>query len=89
MANPQRVAAASGVKVWTFHGAKDPGMLVTATRDVVAAFKAAGGTIKYTEYTDAGHEVWTRAFAEPDLPAWLFAQKRSTSDCPNAPGTCQ
>ena len=89
MANPQRVAAASSVKVWAFHGAKDPGMFVAATREVVAAFRTAGGTIKYTEYPDGGHDVWTRAFADPDLPAWLFAQKRSTADCPNQPGTCQ
>jgi hypothetical protein len=64
-------------------------MPVAATREAVSAFQAAGGAIKYTEYADAGHEVWTRAFAEPDLPAWLFAQKRSASDCNHSLRTCQ
>ena len=80
-ANAQRVPAAAGVKVWVFHGAKDTGMPVADARQAVAAFQAAGGAIKYTEYADAGHDVWTRAFAEPDLPAWLFAQRRTTADC--------
>jgi predicted peptidase len=69
------------VKVWVFHGARDTGMPVASARAAVAALQAAGGAIKYTEYADAGHEVWARAFAEPDLPAWLFAQRRTTADC--------
>jgi len=80
-ANPNRVAAAAGVKVWVFHGARDTGMPVAAARAAVAALQSAGGAIKYTEYADAGHEVWTRAFAEPELPAWLFAQRRTTAGC--------
>jgi len=88
IANAQRVAAASSVKVWVFHGAKDVGMPVTSAREVVAAFQAAGGAIKYTEYADAGHDVWTRAFAEPDLPAWLFAQRRTGTDCNHPLRTC-
>jgi predicted peptidase len=60
-----RVTAASRTPIWAFHGAK------------VAALRAAGGVVKYTEYPDTGHDVWTIAFAEPGLPDWLFAQKRS------------
>jgi predicted peptidase len=78
--DPERVAAARGVKVWVFHGAKDT-MPVSNARDMVAALTAAGGVVKYTEYPDLAHEIWTRAFAEPDLPGWLFAQKRQGSDC--------
>lgn len=78
----KRVAAAVDVKVWVFHGANDTGMPVANARAMVAALKAAGGTAKYTEYADAGHDVWTRAFTEPDLPAWLFAQKRQPGNCP-------
>ena len=79
--NPKKIGAASDVKVWAFHGAKDPGMSVNNTREMVAALKAAGGVVKYTEYADLGHDIWARAFAEPDLPAWLFAQRRNPGDC--------
>ena len=78
--DPKRVVAARGVRVWVFHGAKDP-MPVANAREMVAALTAAGGVVRYTEYPDLGHEIWTRAFGEPDLPAWLFAQKRQESDC--------
>lgn len=84
--DPKKVAAAKDVKVWVFHGFKDVGMPVANARDMVAALKAAGGVVKYTEYPDLSHDIWGRAFADPELPEWLFAQRRSTSDCP---GTCQ
>lgn len=83
--DPTKVRAAAGVKVWVFHGEKDP-MTVENARAMVTAFKAAGGTVRYTEYPDAGHEIWTKVFAEPELPAWLFAQKRHVADCP---GLCE
>jgi predicted peptidase len=78
--DPKRIAAARDVKVWVFHGAKDT-MPVENARDMVAALTKAGGNVKYTEYPDLGHEIWTRAFAEPDLPAWLFAQHRQEAAC--------
>jgi predicted peptidase len=79
--DPKRIAAASDVRVWAFHGANDLGMPVKVVREMVAALKAAGGTVKYTEYPDLAHEIWPRAFADPDLPAWLFSQRRTPGDC--------
>jgi predicted peptidase len=81
MGDPARIGSARTVNVWAFHGAKDPGMPVDGTRALVAALKAAGGTVRYTEYPDAAHDVWTRAFQEPDLPDWLFAQRRHPIEC--------
>lgn len=79
--DPSRIGTARPVNVWAFHGAKDPGMPVAGARALVAALQAAGGVVKYTEYADGAHDVWTRAFQEPDLPDWLFAQKRRPSEC--------
>lgn len=84
MGDPKRIGAARSVSVWAFHGAKDPGMPVDGTRALVAALKTAGGVVKYTEYPDVGHDVWTRAFLESDLVDWLFAQRRHPSDCTGA-----
>jgi predicted peptidase len=69
------VGAAKPVPVWVFHGALDKVVPVGGSREMVAALKAAGGTVKYTEYPDGRHDVWTRAFADPALFEWLFAQK--------------
>jgi predicted peptidase len=79
--DPKRAAAARGVSIWVFHGFKDIGMPVTNAREMVATLKAAGGEIKYTEYPDLSHEIWARAFADPALPEWLFAQRRVSGDC--------
>ncbi len=72
-----RVVDAKNVAIWAFHGAKDMTVPVSGSRDMVAALKAVGSPVKYTEYPNVGHDVWTVAFAEKGLPDWLFAQKRS------------
>ena len=79
--DPKKIVAARDVKVWVFHGFKDIGMPVENAREMVVALKSAGGVVKYTEYPDLSHDIWTRAFAEPDLPEWLFTQRRSSGDC--------
>jgi hypothetical protein len=38
--------------------------------------KKLGGQPRYSEYHKVGHDVWVKAFAEPDLVPWLAAQKR-------------
>jgi predicted peptidase len=75
--NPQQVGAARPVPVWAFHGARDEVVPVERSREMVRALRAAGGKATYTEYSDIGHDVWTRAFSEPKLPEWLFAQRRA------------
>jgi len=75
--DPARIIAARRVPIWAFHGAKDEVVAVMRSREMVAALRAAGSTIKYTEYPNTGHDVWARAFSEPTLPQWLFAQRRA------------
>jgi predicted peptidase len=43
---------------------------------MVKALEAAGGKPKYTEYPNVGHDSWNPAYADPEMFAWLFAQKR-------------
>lgn len=63
--------------VWTFVGDQDQAATVQFSRDVSAALKAAGSTqSRYTEYPGVPHNSWDAAYAEKELPIWLFAQKR-------------
>jgi len=64
------------VPIWVFHGSKDGAVPVERSRSAVEALKTAGGSPKYTEYEGAGHGIWKRAYAEPELAEWLFRQKR-------------
>jgi len=75
---PSRARAARHVPIWVFHGAKDEVVPVAGSRDMVGALRAVGSAVKYTEYPDVGHDVWTTAYVEPELADWLFAQKRSS-----------
>jgi predicted peptidase len=61
---------------WIFHGGADPVVKVERSRNMVEALKTAGAEPKYTEYPGVGHNSWDKAYAEADLWAWMFAQKK-------------
>jgi len=66
------------IAVWAFHGERDRLVRPERSRQMVKAIQAAGGkNVKLTVYPDAGHNSWTRAYAEPGLYEWLLKQKRS------------
>lgn len=73
------VSRAASIKtaVWAFHGDEDESVNVSESRRMIAALKAAGSAPRYTEYKGVGHNSWEPAFAEPDLLAWMYAQKKS------------
>ncbi|HUR36328.1 MAG TPA: prolyl oligopeptidase family serine peptidase [Terriglobales bacterium] len=64
------------VPVWIFHGAKDPVIPVEESRRMAEALKAEGAGVRYTEYLEATHNSWDRAYAEPEFSTWLLAQRR-------------
>ncbi|MBI2479506.1 MAG: dienelactone hydrolase family protein [Planctomycetia bacterium] len=68
------------IPVWAFHGADDGAVKPIRSRDMIAAMKAAGGSPKYTEYPGVGHNSWAATYANREMYAWLFAQKRSARE---------
>jgi predicted peptidase len=44
---------------------------------MIEAIKRAGGKPNYTEYPGVGHNSWDKAYADPALYEWLFAQRLS------------
>lgn len=62
--------------IWCFHGAADEAVPVERSRTMVEAVKAAGGSVKYTEYENVEHNSWTPAYRDPATLEWLFRQKR-------------
>lgn len=75
--DPTRAAVIAALPIWAFHGALDPTAPVDNTREMVAALRAVGSPVRYTEYADVAHESWDRAYAEPELFPWLFSQRRN------------
>jgi len=62
------------IPIWAFHGENDNINPVKYSRLLVEALKLHGGSPKYTEYPDVGHNSWTKAYEEPGLMEWLFTQ---------------
>ncbi|MEM7012387.1 MAG: prolyl oligopeptidase family serine peptidase, partial [Verrucomicrobiota bacterium] len=73
---PENAEKIAGVPIWVFHGAKDTGVPVKLSRDMVEAIRKAGGDPKYTEYPNVGHNAWTPAYATAELWEWVFEQRK-------------
>ena len=75
---PSLASRLTNIAIWAFHGAKDPTVPVSGSRDMVAAIRAAGGRkIRYTEFPEEGHNCWIPAYREDGLVDWLFEQTKS------------
>ncbi|HTV24910.1 MAG TPA: dienelactone hydrolase family protein [Polyangiaceae bacterium] len=77
--DPASAATIAHLPIWAFHGAQDNVAPVENSREMVAALRALGSPVRYTEYPDVGHESWNRAYAESELFRWLLAQRRSAA----------
>lgn len=73
-------AAVAKTPVWAFHSEDDSVVKVIRTRKMVEAMRQAGGSPKYYEYVGLGHFSWGKAYGEPELLPWLFAQVRGQPD---------
>jgi poly(3-hydroxybutyrate) depolymerase len=88
--DPQAVAALKAVPIWAFQGSGDAIVPVQASRLMVQAARAAGGTVCYTEYPGAGHDIWLtqRPLSDPLVLAWLFSQTKTPSSSTAPPLAC-
>lgn len=66
----------SSLPIWLFHGSADQAVSVEESRRMYAALKAVGADVQYTELPGIGHNAWDPAYDLPELPAWLFKQRR-------------
>ena len=64
------------IPIWAFHGEEDATVPVKFSRELTEAVTKSGGTAKYTEFAGVGHGSWGPAYAEPELWAWLFQQRK-------------
>jgi predicted esterase len=76
IADVEKVPKMTSVPFWIFHGELDEINPVKYSREVFQALKSKGATPIYTEYKDAGHDIWSRAYGDPSLIPWLFQQKK-------------
>ena len=74
--DPATARDLKSVPIWAFHGAKDRGVPLRRSEEMVDAVNKAGGHAKLTVYPEAGHDAWTVTYDNPGLYAWLLSQTR-------------
>jgi len=70
------IGAIARVPLWVFQGDADDSVPVDLVRDMIRQLKKAKVDMRYSEYRKVDHQVWNKAFAEPDLLPWLSSRKR-------------
>ncbi len=73
--DPTAAGKLATLPIWVFHGDNDKIISVEWSRKMVAALKAAGGHVRYTEFPGAGHDIWAKTYDNPELYFWLLGQK--------------
>ena len=75
--DPNKASILKDMPIWAVHGAKDPTVPVSGSRDMANAMEAIGATaFKYTELPDAEHDVWNYTYKSQEMMAWLFSQSK-------------
>lgn len=65
------------VPLWVFQGGTDKNPTPTATRSIISKLQAAGGTPRYYEYPTLAHNVWSKAYTEPDFFTWMLTKSKA------------
>jgi predicted peptidase len=82
--DPARACTIRRLPVWAFHGAKDDVVAFEKSEEMVDALRACDGNVRFTVYPEARHDSWTETYANPELYAWMLAQRRQlTHDAEN------
>lgn len=75
--DPGKAEVLKNIPIWAVHGAKDPTVPVSGSRDMANAMEAVGATqFRYTELTDAEHDVWNYTYSNREMFTWLLSQKK-------------
>lgn len=69
----------AALPIWAFHGDKDDIIPHDKTVAIVRAIEAAGGQPRMTIYPGVNHGSWEPAYADPELPRWMLAQRRASA----------
>jgi predicted peptidase len=63
------------VPIWAFHGALDPTVPVSETREMVHAVRCAGGDVRLTVYPGVEHNSWKPTYDNPKVYEWLLSHR--------------
>jgi predicted esterase len=76
--DPTQAASLANTPLWVFQGAQDQAAQPSGSQKMVGAIQAAGGNIRYTEFSNEDHYIGAASYSEPGFIDWLFAQSLPT-----------
>ena len=77
LSSREKASALKTLRIWAFHGAKDPVVPVSESERMVDAAKKRGVTdVKLTIYPEAQHDAWTETYRNPKLYDWFLEHRR-------------
>jgi predicted peptidase len=81
-ADPSAIVAQqlAHIPVWVFHGDADKTVPVEHSRRMVAALRAAGASVQYTELPGVDHNAWDNAYERPEVIHWLLQARATQPD---------
>ena len=74
--NPAKLEAVKSLPIWVFHGAKDKVVPIIRSEEMVNKLKELGSNVKFTVYPEAGHDSWTKTYANPKLYEWFLSHQK-------------
>lgn len=74
--SPTLVYKIRKLPVWVFHGEKDNIVPAKKSKEMVDALQSCGGNVRFTLYTEAGHNFWTQTYNNPKLYEWFLQHKK-------------
>lgn len=72
--NVQRI---KNIPIWVMHGTADLAVDISESISMVNALRRCGGNVKFTVFSDYGHNVWNPAIDETNLIDWMLEHKKS------------
>lgn len=65
------------VAVWIFHGEEDTTVPFEASKKLVDRYKKSGvKNYRFTVFPGMHHDIWDKAFSQPDYLEWIFSQSK-------------
>lgn len=73
---PERASEIAALPIWVFHGANDKVVPISVSANLVEALQEKGSDVMFTIYPTGGHNIWNRAYKNPELYNWLLQKSK-------------
>ena len=74
--DPRKAEAVAKTPLWIFHGERDGNVPNRMDRAMVSRLWELEAPVRYMEYPDSGHGIWSRVYSDDAVMKWFFSRVR-------------